>query len=395
LRRGSGLRKLRPMTHRVLHVDTERAWRGGERQVVWLARELARRGHGSIVAARTNEPLAARAEDDGLDVVMCNPKNEMDPVAAWKLRRVIRERGITVVHAHTAHAVAVAGIATLGTSVPLVVSRRVDFRLRDNIGTRWKYGRATAIIAISDAVARVLEECGIQRSRIFVVADGVDMHRAVQPMSRERLKSLGVPTTGPLIVQVAQLVGHKDPVNFVRAIAALRSIVPDAQALMVGEGPLRFDVEREIEQLELHDLVHLAGYRTDADEILAAANVATLSSREEGMGSVLLDALAFGLPIAATAAGGIPEVIVNEQSGLLAPPADPVALGNAIGRLINDPALAMRLAGNARRRAEDFSVERMTDRTVAVYDAVTGGGVGRARINDTSSSSSASVTGAS
>jgi glycosyltransferase involved in cell wall biosynthesis len=250
------------------------------------------------------------------------------------------------------------------------------------------------IIAISDAVARVLEECGIHRSRIRVVADGVDMHREVQPAPRERLASIGVAPNGPLVVQVAQLVSHKDPVNFVRAIAALRSIVPNAQALMVGEGPLRFDVEREIEQLELHELVHLAGYRLDADEILAAADVATLSSREEGMGSVLLDALAFGLPIAATSAGGIPEVVVDGESGLLAPPGDPVALGKAIGRLINEPALAARLAQNARRRANDFSVERMTDRTVEVYDAVTGGGVGRARINAASSSSSESVTGA-
>jgi glycosyltransferase involved in cell wall biosynthesis len=288
----------------------------------------------------------------------------------------------------------VAGIATLGTSIPLVVARRVDFRLRDNVGTRWKYSRATAIIAISDAVARILEECGIQRSRIHVVADGVDMHRTVHPASREMLATLGVATNAPLVVQVAQLVGHKDPVNFVRAIAALRAIVPDAQALMVGEGPLRFDVEREIEQLELHELVHLAGYRTDADEILAAASVATLSSREEGMGSVLLDALAFGLPIAATNAGGIPEVVVDGESGLLAPVGDPVALGKAIGRLLLEPELAARIARNARARANDFSVERMTDRTIEVYDAVTGGVAGRSRIDDTSSASSASVTGA-
>ncbi len=382
------------MMHRVLHVDTERGWRGGERQVLWLAHELKRRGYGSVIAARSNEPLAQRARDEGIEFIACNPKNEMDPVAAWRLRREMQARGITIVHAHTAHAVAVAGIATLNSSIPLVVARRVDFRLRDNIGTRWKYGRAAAIIAISDAVSRVLQDCGIQQSRIHVVADGVDMHRTVQPATREMLAALGVAAHGPLVVQVAQLVGHKDPVNFVRAIAALRAIVPDAQALMVGEGPLRFDVEREIEQLELHELVHLAGYRTDADEILAAADVATLSSREEGMGSVLLDALAFGRAIAATNAGGIPEVIVDGESGLLAPVADPVALGSAIGRLLNDPELAARLARNARVRANEFSVERMTDRTIEVYDAVTGGGAGRSRMDETSSSSSASVTGA-
>jgi L-malate glycosyltransferase len=123
-------RKLRAVTLRVLHVDTERGWRGGERQTLWLARELARRGHASIVAARSSEPLAARAVDAGLTVLACNPLSELDPRAAWRLRRAIGEHHVGVVHAHTAHAVAIAGLATLGTNVPLVVARRVDFRLR-------------------------------------------------------------------------------------------------------------------------------------------------------------------------------------------------------------------------------------------------------------------------
>ncbi|MDE3129162.1 MAG: glycosyltransferase, partial [Gemmatimonadota bacterium] len=112
---------------------------------------------------------------------------------------------------------------------------------------------------------------------------------------------------------------------------------------------------------------HLAGYRTDADELLAAATVCVLSSREEGMGSVLLDALFLGRPIAATRAGGIPEVVQDGVSGLLAPARDPDALGAAIGRLVNDPALARRVGDAARARAADFSVERMADATEAVY----------------------------
>jgi glycosyltransferase involved in cell wall biosynthesis len=385
---------LRAVIHRVLHVDTERGWRGGERQALWLARELVRRGHRSVVAARAGEPFAARAADAGLDVITCNPTSEADLVAAWRLRRVLRARGITIVHAHAAHAVAIAALATVGMDIPLVVSRRVDFRLRNNVGTRWKYGRASAIIAVSQAVATVLGESGVSAARIHIVADGVDLDRVVEPAGRDVLAALGVVEGAPLVVQVAQLVGHKDPANFVRAIAAVRALVPNVQALMVGDGSLHSDTEREIEQLELDDVVHLAGYRDDADALLAAADVATLSSREEGMGSVLLDALALGRAIAATQAGGIPEVIVDGESGLLAPVGDPSALGRAIARLIMEPELASRLGTNARARAAEFSVERMTDRTIEVYDAVSGGGVGRSRISDANSSSSASVTDA-
>ncbi len=355
-----------------MHIDTERGWRGGERQALWLAQELARRGHASVVAARVGEPLYARANAAGLACINCAPANEIDPLAAWRLRRAIGKHAIDIVHAHTAHAVAVAALATAGTGVPFVVSRRVDFALRNNVGTRLKYGRAAVLIAISHAVARVLERSGVAPERIRVVPDGVDVHRVVPPVAPGVFESFGITGRRPLVVQVAQLVGHKDPLTFVRAMGRVRDQVPEAEALMVGEGPLRSSVEAEIRALGLDSVVHLAGYRTDADSLLAAATVATLSSSEEGMGSVLLDALAFGRAVAATRAGGIPEVIVDGVSGLLAPVGDAAALGDAIVALIRDSTLRDRVAGNARVRSNEFSVEVMTDRTIAVYEEVLG-----------------------
>jgi L-malate glycosyltransferase len=128
----------------------------------------------------------------------------------------------------------------------------------------------------------------------------------------------------------------------------------------------------EIATLGLEHVVHAPGYRTDADALLAAASVACLSSREEGMGSVLLDALAFGIPIAATRAGGIPEIVEHERTGLLAPVADSNALGESIARLLVDRALASRIGAVAHTRAEEFSVERLGERTQEVYREVAG-----------------------
>ena len=388
------------MTLRVLHIDTERGWRGGQRQTLWLAQELARRGHLSLIAARHGELLATRAHDCGIEVIDCSPAMEVDPRTAWRIRRVVDARAIDVVHAHAAHAVGVAALALLGRKhrVPLVVSRRVDFPLRHNAGTRWKYGRAATIVAISNAVARVLEESGIDRDRIDVVPDGVDVHRRVEPASSELLASLGVAAGYPLVVQVAQLVGHKDPLTFIRAMSRVREKVPSVAALMVGDGPLRADVTREIELLGLQRTIRLAGYRTDADSLLAAATVACLSSREEGMGSVLLDALSFGLAVAATRAGGIPEVIIDGESGVLARREDPDDLARAIVSLITDDALARRVRAAARARALEFSVERMADRTVRIYERVLGDTpdssvrANAARATAATSSSSASVT---
>jgi glycosyltransferase involved in cell wall biosynthesis len=179
-----------------------------------------------------------------------------------------------------------------------------------------------------------------------------------------------VPAGAPLVVQVAQLVGHKDPVNFVRAMRVVLDRVPEAHALLVGEGPLRATATEEARKLRVDGQVHFTGYRDDADSLLAAADVVCLSSREEGLGSVLLDSLVFGRPVAATRAGGIPEIVVDGTTGLLVPVEDPRQLGEAIARLLTDPNLRSRMGEAARAHASDFSVARMTERTIAIYEEV-------------------------
>jgi glycosyltransferase involved in cell wall biosynthesis len=358
----------------VLHLDTERGWRGGERQVVWLARALDAARYQSLIAARTGEPLAARARDAGISVIETHPVVEFDPVAAWSLRQAIRRRNVRIVHAHTAHAVALAALATLHTSARLVVTRRVDFRLRSNPGSRWKYRRADGVIAISRAVADALIASGIIPSRIEVIPSGVDLSRPTPPADRTALVSLGVPADAPVVVQVAQLVAHKDPVTFVDAIAAARRRIPTLHAVLVGDGPLRDDVRAAVARHALGDALHAVGYRTDADALLAAADVVTLSSREEGMGTVLLDALAFGKAVVATAAGGIPEIIEEGVSGILTPVGDGPALGAAIAELFESPDRRAALSSAARARASRFSMAITAARTASVYDWVLGGG---------------------
>ncbi len=355
---------------RILHIDTERGWRGGERQALWLAAELRQRGHLTIVAARPGEPRAQRSIEAGLEVAPFSPRFEADPRAAMRLRRLIRNRRIELVHAHTAHALGLAAIATIASGVPLVAARRVDFHLRHNVGTRWKYGRAAAVIAISRAVADILALDGVDRAKIAIVPDGTDVQRRIVRATPAALMALGVKQGAPLVVQVAQLVPHKDPLNFVRAIATARERVPDIQALLVGEGELRMSVENTGRALGLTGVLHVVGYRNDADALLAAADVVVLSSREEGMGSVLLDALLLAKPIAATRAGGIPDVVEQNINGLLAPVEDSRALGENISRLLTDRQLAQRLSAEAQRGAANFSVERMTERTLAVYARV-------------------------
>ncbi len=351
-------------------MDTERGWRGGQRQTLWLARALRAQGHGTLLAARSGQPLADRAVAEGLNVWPLRPFVEGDPLAVWSLRRAMRRANATIVHAHSGHAVALGALATLGTAARLVVTRRVDFRLNDNAFTRWKYRRASAVIAISDAVGAALRASGVAPDRITVIPSGVDLDRRVDAASSATLAALGVPPGAPVVVQVSALVGHKDPLTFVRAVAVAHRRVPALRALLVGDGHLRGEVTAAVRELDLEDVLRVTGYRADADALIAAANVVTLSSREEGLGTVLLDAMAFGGAVAATAAGGIPEIVRDDVTGLLAPIGDGAALGDRIARLASDPALAARLAAAARGRVRAFSVEATAEQTLGVYRRV-------------------------
>jgi glycosyltransferase involved in cell wall biosynthesis len=358
----------------VMHLDTERGWRGGERQVLWLARLLDRDRYVSLIAARPGQPLAARARDAGIPVVETRPWAEFGLFAAFALRRTILRRNVRIVHAHTAHAAALAALATLATPARLVVTRRVDFPVRANPGSRWKYRRADGVIAISRAVADVLLAGGVIPSRIEVIPSGVDLSRPTPAASRDAFTALGIPVEAPVVVQVAQLVGHKDPVTFVGAIAAARRRVPSLHAVLAGDGPLRGAVDAAIARHGLTGVLHATGYRTDADALIAAADVVTLSSREEGLGTVLLDAMAFGKPVVATRAGGIPEIIEDGVSGMLTPIGDAGALGTAIATLCASPDRRAALGDAARVRATRFSMTVTAARTASVYDWVLGGG---------------------
>lgn len=354
----------------VLHINTERGWRGGERQVFWLATQMLAAGHRPLVAARASEPLAGRLASAGVTVVPSDPFSEFDVFTAAKLRQVIGRESVQIVHAHTGHAVALAALCTLGTRAKMVLTRRVNLPLRANAGTRWKYGRADKVIAISNAVADTTARSGIPRSRIEVVPSGVDLDRRVEPAGPDVVQSLGVPPDAPWAVQVGALSPEKDPVTFVRAIRAARSSAPSLHGVLVGEGPLRETVQREIDRLGLSEFVHLAGQRGDADAILAAADVAVLCSKEEGLGTVLLDAMSFEVPIVATRAGGIPEIVEDGVAGLLAPIHDAEAIGAAIASLAIDRDLAAHMIAAARYRVRDFSIRRTMERTVEVYSRV-------------------------
>lgn len=359
-----------------LHVDTARTWRGGQNQVLLTVLGLRAQGHRAALVAHPDGELYRRAEE-GHDLIPIASSGDLDLRAAWALSRVLRLMRPTVVHAHDAHAVSMVALArSLGRLDPppfLVVSRRVDFHLRRNAFSRWKYGQVDRFLCVSDAIRAMLVGDGIAKTRTTTVHDGVDLGHVEAAPRLDTHAELWLPAGAPLVGNVAALVPHKGHRYLISAAAEVVRSVPDARFVIVGEGELEAALRHQIRDLHLERHVLLAGFRPDALSLQKGFDLFALSSVTEGMGSVLLDAMAMGQATVATRAGGIPEVVVDGQTGVLVPVRDPHALAGAIVQLLKDPIRRATLGAAAQARVrEQFSVERMVQRTLDVYARLAG-----------------------
>jgi len=355
----------------LVHVDTARGWRGGQAQVEALVRRLAERGHSVTLVTPEGSPLAERLASSPVEIVADRPRGEWDIGAGLRLRRLARSRGADLIHAHSARAHAVARWASgRGGGPPIVVSRRVDFPVGGNWFSRRKYlDKGCYYLAISTAVRDVLVRGGVEPRRIFLVPSGVDPGKFSYSTDRAATRrSLGLGEEDFLVCNVAALVDHKDQATLVQAAAIAVEKDPRLRFIVLGEGELRADLEALVSRLGLGGRFRLLGFKEDVEPYLAASDLFVLSSHLEGMCTSLLDAMLLGLPVVATRAGGIPDVVVDGETGLLVEVRRPDALAEAILEMVREPALRARLAKAGRRKVrEHFTVERTVELTEAAY----------------------------
>ena len=353
---------------RVLHIDSARTWRGGQNQVLLTAQGMKLRGHDVAIAPCRGGVLETRAAEAGIDTYPIPFHGDISPAAAFGIARALRALRPDIVHAHDAHALSSALIALRITHAgALVAARRVDFSFR-GVFSRLKYRQARRIIAASRAIASVLERDGISPERIRVVYEGVQ-DRAPKAGGRELLHTLGVPENSQVVGNVAALTDHKDHVTLIGAAAIVLKHRSDVRFVIAGEGELRHTLEQRLRETGLEGKVLLLGFRSDIDALLPACTLFCLSSHMEGLGTSLLDAMAFGLPVVATNAGGIPEAVEDGVTGRIVPPRDPSRLAEALLDLLGDPdrRSAMGRAGRASFE-QRFIVDRMVENTIGIYE---------------------------
>jgi glycosyltransferase involved in cell wall biosynthesis len=352
----------------LFHIDAGREWRGGQRQSLFLVRELKKKGYPVQFVVQPDSPLHEKAREAGLPVLPIRMKSELDWLAVFRLARQMKKRKCRLVHFHDAHGLAVGAVAAHRAKVPLrFISRRVDFPIK----SRAKYTREVdAIIAISDGVRTVLLKSGIPASLIHVIPSGIDFSPFREVTSRDFLRQeFSFAPDDYLVGIVAALEDHKGHTYLIQASKILKEQAPKIKFVVVGTGSLRLELDKQVRDLGVEDIIFFLGFREDVPRILASLDLFVLSSHLEGMGSSLLDAMASRLPVVATQAGGIPEVVINKETGLLVPPRDAEALAQAILGLYRDREVAARYA----RRGfdvvhEKFSAEAMAERVVRLYE---------------------------
>jgi glycosyltransferase involved in cell wall biosynthesis len=300
--------------------------------------------------------------------------------AGWalRLRALLGREGIELVHAHSPVAAA---------AVRLLAGRRRVVYTEHNLWSRYHpatqaanlatFARNDHVFAVSDEVRASIRYPGPLRALPLPPLE--TLHHGLDPAAVGAWRrsdgiraELGIPEHAPLVGSVANFKAAKDHATLLRAAARVRDALPEARFVLVGQGPLEAETRRLAADLGLERTVMFAGFRSDAQRLLAELDVFTLSSTYEGLPIALVEAMALGRPAVVTRVGGTPEVLADGAQGLLVPPRDPAALAAGLLRLLGDPALRARMGAAARARALDFDIRTAVRRMEEVYAGLLG-----------------------
>jgi glycosyltransferase involved in cell wall biosynthesis len=355
----------------ILHIETGRHLFGGALQVYYLLQGLFEAGIQNTLVCPAGSEIARCASAYGKTYEI-DMKGEFDPRFPLKLLRVMRHVKPDLVHVHSRRGADVwGGLAALLSRTRGLITRRVD-----NPEAPWmariKYGLYVRIIAISEAIRRVLISETIQPDKVVCVSSGIEPSPYQGACNRQWFQeTLDLTPANRTVGLVAQLIPRKGHRFLLEAAPTILAHFPETRFLFFGQGPLRADLERLCQEKSITYSVRFAGFRKDMDRIFPCLDLVVHPATMEGLGVSLLEAASSGRPIVASRAGGIPEVVHHGINGLLVEPGNAEELIGAVSRILGDPGLGGRLGAAGRRIVEEkFSVAAMVKGNIAVYSEV-------------------------
>jgi len=357
---------------KILHVETGRHFLGGPQQVVYLLDALNELGVENILVCPPDSGIDTVARQHGIRVQNLFCAGDLDLPFAYRLTQFIRDERPDLVHCHSRRGADVlGGLAASFAHVPAVVSRRVDnTELRLVAGLRYRPFRK--VIAISEAIAAVLRDRGIEDFRLEVIRSAVDTEAFSQaPDCASMRREFGLDEDMIAIAVAGQLIPRKGHRHLLQAMSTLRLTHPKVRLVIFGEGYLNNQLRAQASALGLGDAVQFAGYRDDLDALIGCFDLFVHPASAEGLGIAVLKASAAGLAVVACDAGGLRESVVDGQTGLLVAPGDADALGQAIRTLVDDEAMRANLGAAGRERMQnEFSIATMAAKHLTLYESL-------------------------
>ena len=358
---------------KVLHLIKVQGIGGAEQHLLALLPALRDRGVDaqmlSLDAGGDAERFHRALDDRGIPWRRVRCGSDISPRLATTVVRAVRDTRPDLLHTHMVHADAYGSVAARVLRTPFVSTRHNDdryllgpFRFVDRA---FMHG-VSAVIAISDAVREFHIEAGLPADKLVTIHYGLDALPSTP--SEVTPTEAGVPEGSPLLLAIGRLIEQKDHATLLDAFARVRGDHAEARLAILGWGRLEDATRARARALGVDDAVVLPG-RVEPSAWLARADIFAHTSRWEGFGIVLLEAMLAGLPIVATAVSAIPEIVVDGETGVLTPPGEPEPLAGALSALLEDPLRRRALGEAGRRRAlGEFSVAKMAERTIAVYE---------------------------
>ena len=366
---------------KILHIDPERNWGGGEAQVLGLLSYLAARGHCTHLLAHPDGRLFQLSQGQSIRTMPLIVRNDFDLRPVSRLRRLIRDENYDIVHLHTKRAHALSLWLGRGLVTPkYVVTRRMDYPEANTWYTRYLYNRKVdGVVAISFKISNLLVEAGVEREKIRLIHSGID------PGPFEAAANLGEVHPERVVIGMAAVLEERKGHRFLlEAARRLKAQGCQVQYCVAGEGSLRRPLQEAATRLGLKHEVQFLGFVSDMPAFLSQVDILVLPSLSEGFGVSVLEAMAAGKAVIASRVGGLAELVSDTVTGLLVAPRDVEGLANAIAKLAGDRTLLQEMGRKGKERLQaNFTVEHMAKQNEDYYYGLLESNGNRSRMTNT------------
>lgn len=359
---------------KVLHLSSEESWRGGEQQIVYLVEESIKLGVDAVIGLREGSVIETYCQENNLPYFSLPFKSAYDFPSARKVLNYCSQNKIDLIQTHSSKSHTLAVIAGLvGSNIPQILTRRVDFPVKDNWFSKFKYNysKISKIICVSNVIKEMTARDIKAKDKLVTIHDGVDLNKFDEFIGSDWLRATyRIPKDVTVIGNTSAISYQKDYETFVKTAELILHHQDKVHFFIVGDGPQREEIEDLIQSKKLEEKITMTGFLPNIKEVLPSLDIFLFTSQTEGLGTTLLDAMAARIPIVATAAGGVREIITNDENGLLYPVKDHEGLSRALMRLMDNPDLGKELIRKGLERVKTYSKEDTAYQTVELYKEV-------------------------